>query len=522
MNIENQLIEFLHGVMKAHETRDRNVELIAHFYGFRDAAWPTLEATAGSFGISTRERVRQIIERDLKKVASPSALPTLGDLSQLISEREFWLGSELESRIRDSGMVGSRFSIPGLLSLISDVNLSNAYQTYPLGARSTNLQPASRRTFNDGSTSYITKPDIVDEFNPVLNKLRTLPGQYGIANLEYLKDKISVDRFNYFLPFIISVLDQHPFAWRREINSETWYMFEDRDNVLLNHCEKVFTVFEQCDTQRLAGALSKALTARSQKREYPTAALIHEFLTSSACFHCKGDEVRFANEPETQLTEIDEKVLQYLAEHGSTNFTTIRQFLSAENFSESLISRAVMHSPLVFVDESRGKKKHQYSLVAEHLAVEDRYETYRRRLGGLRRTDRTTEQIARAEQPLLRKWLFGEDEENKEQNCAACGETFSVNALVAAHKKPRVDCNEAERRDPYIVMPMCKFGCDYLYENGHVFVSDGVLTEGVPLKQQGTEADYLENLVGRTLDARWLRGEPSYFRKPPPESMLGN
>src|SRR5262245_46109236 len=58
--------------------------------------------------------------------------------------------------------------------------------------------------------------------------------------------------------------------------------------------------------------------------------------------------------------------------------------------------------------------------------------------------------------------------------CALCGRTYPVAFLVAAHVKQRASCSEEERRDwAHVVMPLCKFGCDDLYEHGYVSVEPG-------------------------------------------------
>ena len=103
------------------------------------------------------------------------------------------------------------------------------------------------------------------------------------------------------------------------------------------------------------------------------------------------------------------------------------------------------------------------------------------------------------------QWLF----EGKEtETCALCGRQFAVVALVTAHKKRRADCNEGERRDPHIVMPLCQFGCDYLYERQHIYVEEGIVRRGVPLQSGGVEDAHAHELVGRQLEERWLEGNP--------------
>ena len=44
--------------------------------------------------------------------------------------------------------------------------------------------------------------------------------------------------------------------------------------------------------------------------------------------------------------------------------------------------------------------------------------------------------------------------------------------LWCSHIKKRSKCNEIEKRDYNVVIPMCRFGCDELFEKGHIAVND--------------------------------------------------
>ena len=77
----------------------------------------------------------------------------------------------------------------------------------------------------------------------------------------------------------------------------------------------------------------------------------------------------------------------------------------------------------------------------------------------------------RKEQSFLRKYLFKDE---TSCSCGICGRTFPVDMLVTAHIKKRSECSLEEKMDfENIVMPMCKFGCDDLYEKGYIYVKDG-------------------------------------------------
>lgn len=86
-------------------------------------------------------------------------------------------------------------------------------------------------------------------------------------------------------------------------------------------------------------------------------------------------------------------------------------------------------------------------------------------------TKRTTTQ--RKEQTFLRKYLF----QNKfTSKCSICGKELPIEFLWCAHIKKRELCTKEEKLDyQNIVTPMCKLGCDDLYEKGYIGVRDGIV-----------------------------------------------
>lgn len=88
--------------------------------------------------------------------------------------------------------------------------------------------------------------------------------------------------------------------------------------------------------------------------------------------------------------------------------------------------------------------------------------------------DKETLSKRRIEQGILRKVLFNQQ---PVFTCCICQREYLTNFMVAAHIKKRSECNREERLDiENIVVPMCKFGCDDLYEYGYISVDKGVVT----------------------------------------------
>lgn len=58
--------------------------------------------------------------------------------------------------------------------------------------------------------------------------------------------------------------------------------------------------------------------------------------------------------------------------------------------------------------------------------------------------------------------------------CGICNKEYPINLLITAHIKKQTHCTFEEKLDyKNIVMPMCKMGCDDLYEKGYIFIRDG-------------------------------------------------
>lgn len=123
----------------------------------------------------------------------------------------------------------------------------------------------------------------------------------------------------------------------------------------------------------------------------------------------------------------------------------------------------------------------------------------------LETADEYRQQVHRPEQQQLRKILFG----NLDQlTCALCGKKYPSSFLVAGHIKKRAVANSRERADRAIVMPVCLFGCDQLFEQGLVSVADdGSFSVQVIPEMTDTVATLLDEVfVGKK--CWWWRAHP--------------
>ncbi|QWV96094.1 hypothetical protein KP005_11955 [Geomonas nitrogeniifigens] len=107
----------------------------------------------------------------------------------------------------------------------------------------------------------------------------------------------------------------------------------------------------------------------------------------------------------------------------------------------------------------------------DETATEEDYQTAVKELDPSKPLDERTSVLSRKEQSFLRKHLFRKKVTNF---CGICGKEYPVELLVAGHIKPRSKCSIDEKLDyKNIVMPVCKMGCDDLYEKGYISISKG-------------------------------------------------
>lgn len=108
----------------------------------------------------------------------------------------------------------------------------------------------------------------------------------------------------------------------------------------------------------------------------------------------------------------------------------------------------------------------------------------------------------------MRDYLF----KNKSSHiCGICVRDYPIEFLVCSHIKKRSECTEIEKMDfKNIVMPMCVFGCDKLYENGHVGVSNGRV---IILRNHSFRSvkEYIDKIRNKQCP-HWTKENEKYFR----------
>jgi len=122
--------------------------------------------------------------------------------------------------------------------------------------------------------------------------------------------------------------------------------------------------------------------------------------------------------------------------------------------------------------------------------------------------DQTASVTVRKEQAALRRTLF---QNRLNGTCCICLEQLPVSFLWASHLKKRSLCCTEEKLDfQNVAAPMCKFGCDELYEKGYIGVQNGTIVEVKHGCQTSFINNYISKVIGNECNA-WSRDSKKYF-----------
>lgn len=362
MNVEQELIHWLDSHIPDNRVnKRRDAKAVLLHYGFGDSAWPTLEQIGQQLSIGIKERVRQVLNSNFRDKASIDQLPVLGSTLKEIRSTDFSSVPEIRRRLMDAGLISSGTHIRGLLNIASDLNV---FDDYRLVDHNLNNLFRSKSEF-DGMT-FVGRKNTIREFKRTYKKAKVLPGQLGLARFEYIRDALgdesAADR-------IMEFIELNAEAEKVRHGDEKWYVFENRQNVLVNSCEKIFSVTRECEVQILASTLRNSLQRRTQKYRYPGTEVILKWIHQSRWFEVNNGVATFLGQAEPLLKDIESAVVHYLSEREICEYHELKGHLMGLGFGKHYTEVTVTGSPLVYVDKSGGRCNYHYSLISNASAT---------------------------------------------------------------------------------------------------------------------------------------------------------
>ena len=175
----------------------------------------------------------------------------------------------------------------------------------------------------------------------------------GLSRLENLEKEIGGD---IVYQRVMTFVRESPRVAKVKYKSENWYMYEDRENALINFCEKIFTLADRIDINVLASVLRNALRRRSHKYTYPSEAVIREWIDRSKWFKVSGLSVEFLGES-SDLNEIEKTVVDFLSSRDHSSYPSLRDHLASDGYGKPAIDKAVTTSALVGCRQNRRQRR---------------------------------------------------------------------------------------------------------------------------------------------------------------------
>ncbi|MFD7223257.1 hypothetical protein ACFV9P_19855 [Streptomyces sp. NPDC059892] len=116
--------------------------------------------------------------------------------------------------------------------------------------------------------------------------------------------------------------------------------------------------------------------------------------------------------------------------------------------------------------------------------------------------------LVRREQQKIRRTLLGNVQH---ATCALCQRVLPIRFIRAAHIKRRSSATRAERLMMANIMPACLMGCDELFEQGHIYVTDDGMIVAGPRSDNTPDLRTAADLLAGRRIADWGIHRAPYF-----------
>ncbi|WP_067587307.1 hypothetical protein [Endozoicomonas ascidiicola] len=519
MSIRKELINLL----EDQKITAEKLNAILLYFGFIDSQLYTLEKIGEELGV-TKQAVTAMISRKLISKQTLSLKIKINEFIGIVDSKNYWSINNLEEEMEIAMLINEdEFNITGIFLLIDKLGIKTNSKLCNI-----NLDEQARNHDGSNRTEYIISKDFLETIKQKFNKALRLQGKCGIANLEYIKEYLGAD-----YSLIKELLLKQPKLWTSgNLEDDTfYYLLENRESTIINYHKLVFKIIDRVNPEYLSELYHNAMFAgkKAEKRkEYtiPPKDVIQQYFESSKYFNNLNGMIIYTGDKK-ELSETNRLIVSFFNKTKTeVTFREIKDYLLESGISEDRINQMVTHSPIIYKNTSPGRKNYLYSLVSNNFPdhnnlelIDDFAEDTNELLQKISKngTDKDTTTLRRLEHPALEKYLTKLYKNGLFSCCAICKKEFATTKeWIVAHKFKRKDCSDDIRTDVNIVMPLCIYGCDPLYEKGFIVINGntGIVTTGERSNLSDYGNEYIDRIIGKKIDPIWMRGKsPTYFKE---------
>lgn len=486
---------------------ERDINILNILFGFSDERYPNGQSIANKFSLS-REFIRQRIEKKVTNAITEYDKNIFQRYINTVSDKSIYTFKSLKNELLSNGLNILEMNAFGFHNFIHYLDIDFPYDIYNF-----EIIKANRKDFSSLEDFLLIKKDKIKPIRKIFKNIFISPGLSGLVDLSEIKhDSIPIELIRY-------IITNYRGSWIYYDNGKHWFTFENRDNVIINKLGKIKSLIDNCESQKLSEIIHSSITTRTIKYTYPNPSIIKAYLEDSIYTDYIDDKIYFKDNLEIPaLSESDNIIINYFNQNKITeaSYSELKETYIKHNFTEANAVKNCYHSPFLFVDKSSGRKNYKLNYITQYTdfriaIIKDKYVEYREKLiKHYENTDIDINSFRRAEQSILHDYLFKGKTESK---CAICSKSYSIKSLVTAHKKKRSECTENERIDPRIVWPLCKFGCDYIYEERYININkeNGIIIENKISDLTVSEKEKISEIIGNKIDDEWLFRSKKYF-----------
>jgi DNA-directed RNA polymerase alpha subunit len=307
---------------------ERNRDIVIRFFGLSGRGRKTLDEVGKEFGV-TRERVRQIISRFLKRLRGKRLnLPILMKVRTFIEERIPALHDELRNHLHESKFCHSLFDITGVISALE------------VAGKETTI---CVRRFNN--VQLVGYQEDLERLQKLPAAVRSLVGTFGCAHLDRLALELDTQLDETCLRRFV-----HAYTGIRWLDQQKyWFTANDaKRNRLANIVRKVLCVSPSIRISELRRGIKRVHRLQGFA---PATAILQEFCAGLAFCRVEMDRV-VATETFDRAAELGETELcffQVLNDHGPVmHAKDLCAECAKRGMNENTFFQYLTYSPIIY------------------------------------------------------------------------------------------------------------------------------------------------------------------------------